>query len=401
MKLAAFIWAHLPDKGRFSIGVVLTFFEGLLAAVPALACGLALSRLAAGGSTAYDMIPYGAAIIVSTGLRAMLVRTAWITVFEAGGEAADRIRHRIVDQMCAVPLGVINRTTPARLATLIVEDGRWITDAATITLNRVASGTGTAAAIVLTIFALDWTTGLALILTALAALALVPATARLMTAMLLRRNRQLTEGARRVGEYAEGIAVYRSYRQTGSALATLRGAVDGLYDTVRSTLVSVTFLQQITSLALSCAVPLAVTAAAFFHHGTSDAAVLPTLIPALFLTLAARNALASLLMQASVPLRLGALAHDAIGAFLAHAPLSGDRREPCGDFDVEVRDATVRHDAVGPAALEAVDLRLPVRGMVALVGPSGAGKSTLAALMLRNIGPDCWMRCCRRMWEHT
>jgi ATP-binding cassette subfamily C protein len=39
-------------------------------------------------------------------------------------------------------------------------------------------------------------------------------------------------------------------------------------------------------------------------------------------------------------------------------------------------------------AVQGVDLKIPVRGMTAIVGPSGAGKSTLADLMMGLLAPD-------------
>jgi ATP-binding cassette subfamily C protein len=46
------------------------------------------------------------------------------------------------------------------------------------------------------------------------------------------------------------------------------------------------------------------------------------------------------------------------------------------------------YSATGRAALTDVDLRIPGRGITAIVGPSGAGKSTLADLLLGLLSPD-------------
>jgi thiol reductant ABC exporter CydC subunit len=59
------------------------------------------------------------------------------------------------------------------------------------------------------------------------------------------------------------------------------------------------------------------------------------------------------------------------------------RALPPGPFRIQLRDATVRYQPDGPAALDRVSLDLPPGQRVALVGANGAGKSTLAAVLMR------------------
>jgi ATP-binding cassette subfamily B protein len=384
MKLLRFIWSYLDAaRGQFIAGMSTTLIEGVATAVPAVAVGLGLARLARGNATPEDMMPYAAAIILALLARMIVIRFAWRWGFEAGNVATEAIRNQIVDHMRRAPLGILQRWSGAKLASLITEDGRWINEVAGFTLNRMIAGAATTLGLVIAIFFLNPVIGYAVIAAFAAGFVALPIIARLMKALLARRNASLTIATQRIGEYGDGIAVFRSFGQTGQALTQLRTAVDDLYKLMMSKMPVLVTLQQTSSalIGLSIGGAIALTAAVvLWRH---DIPAPASVVPALFLALAANNALIIGVMKPIILIGLANQAHAGMVKFLAEPTLSGESNAFGEPLDVRFEDVSFRYQADKPEALQGISLHAPQGCVTALVGPSGAGKSTIVALLLR------------------
>ncbi len=384
MRLLLFIWSYLgAARGRFVAGMAMTFIEGVATAIPALAVGLGLARLARGSATAEDIMPYAATIVIAVLVRIIVVRVAWRWGFEAGGVAAERIRNRLVDHMRRAPLGILQRWSVAKLASLITEDGRWINEVAGFTLYRVVAGAATTIGLVLTVLFLDPLVGCAVIAAYAAAFAVIPVIARFVKDLLARRNADLAVATQRIGEYSDGIAVFRSFGQTGRALVQLRRSVEELYRLMMAKVPAIVMLHQIGGALIGLSVGTAITliaAAVLWQHHAPPAA---SIIPALFLTLAANNALMVGVMRPIIILGLAKQARAGMVKFLAEPTLSGQSDDFGRSLDVRFDDVSFRYQPDKPEALREIDLKAPQGRVTALVGPSGAGKSTIVVLLLR------------------
>lgn len=104
----------------------------------------------------------------------------------------ETIRNRIVDTMRIVPLSALERWSAARLATLISEDGRWINEASTFTLNRLIGGLAAGFCLLLASAFFDLATALATFASFGAGLATYPLAGRILTPPIAARNAQIT-----------------------------------------------------------------------------------------------------------------------------------------------------------------------------------------------------------------
>lgn len=384
MTFVRFIWSYLgAARSRFLAGMAMTFLEGLAATMPALAVGLGLARLARGTATPQDMTPYAAAIVLAVLVRLITIRLAWRWGYEAGNAAMEEIRNGLVDHMRRTPLGILQRWSAAKLASLITDDGRWVNEVAGFTLNRMIAGAATTLCLVLAILILDPVIGCVLLGSFAAAFVAIPVVAKILNELTARRNANLAVASQRIGEYGEGIAVFRSFGQTGRALVQLRHAVDELYRLMMAKMPLLVALQQTSSAFIGLSIGAAIALTAATVHWRFDAPSAASVIPALFLALAANNALVIGVMKPIILLGLAMRGQSNMARFLAEPALSGQSGAFGQPLDIRFEHVSFRYQPDKTEAVRDVTLRAPQGRVTALVGPSGAGKSTLLALLLR------------------
>ncbi|KAA5602640.1 ABC transporter ATP-binding protein [Blastochloris sulfoviridis] len=385
MKLLSFIWAHLgAARGKFVLSLVATLVEGLAAAVPAAAVGLGLVRLAAGDATPSDLLPYAGAVVAAFVVRTLALRVAWSAGFQAGNTATETVRRRLIQHMRAVPLGVLVRWRPARLATLVGEDGRWINECSTFTLHRILAG-AVAGLVLFALAALFSPLVVAVMIgTLLVALVVHQPIVRVVARVLATRSRFITDLNHRIGEYGEGIAVFRMFLRKGEALAQFQDVVEGAYQLMRRNTPRLVAMQEANALLLSLGVPLALVAVALSGGGAGSP---PEAMVALFLAIAAQTAWTSAVIKQALIFRLGEQARCGMEAFFAEPVLTGSRRDFADTLDVRANQVSFAYGKDGRTAVEHVTFTA-LRGTVtAIVGPSGAGKSTVLALLARFYDP--------------
>lgn len=385
MMLSGFIWSALGnEKPKYVKGLISSGLEGVAMALPAVAVGLGLAKLAQGDASASDIWLYAMLIFAALPLRLLLIRGAWIWGFSAGSVAIERLRMDIIQHMRETPLGFLTRWSPARLAALMTEDCRWLGDAATFTLNRVFGGLAAAALLALGAIWLHPLTGLTFVVLTAAVFAVTPVVAKITKRLLSRRSLQMTEATSRIGEYSDGIAVFRAFGRGGHALGQLKDAVDELYEGMRRYTPHVVALQQVMTAPLAIAVPSAIIATALIFDESS----VTTLVPALFLALATREALMVGVLNPLLMIQLADEGRSNMERLLAEPVLSGDQTVLDLMTDIQFHDVSFSYAPAKPPALEGVSFTAKAGRVTALVGPSGAGKSTVAALLTRFFDPD-------------
>ena len=384
MKLLALLFAHLgPARAAFLRAMMLTFLEGLAAALPALAVALGLLRLQQGGADVMAILPYALAVPAAITLRMLLIRRAWADGFHAGNVVTETVRNRLLDRMRAVPIGALQRWSAARLATLFSEDGRWINEVSTFSLNRLFGGLAAGACLLACILVFDAVTALCVILAFGLGLLAMPVAGRVLKRLLSARNTEIAGLNQLIGEYGEGIAVFRSFCAGDSAFARLAGAARRMRRLMLDSTPQVVSLQGLAAFAMTLALPF--TLLAFAWRG--EAGLSLWLIPSFFLALAASQALAMAVLPQALVVMLGVQAEANISRFLAEPVLGGHVTEPARPLTLKLDGAHLRYGADKPAAVSDVRLTVEPGKTVAIVGPSGAGKSSLLALMLRFVDP--------------
>lgn len=384
MKLLALLHAHLgAARAAFTRALLLTFLEGLAAALPALAVALGLLRLQQGNADLAAMLPYALAVPAAVLLRMLLIRRAWANGFHAGNVVTETVRNRLLDRMRAVPIGALQRWSAARLATLFSEDGRWINEVSTFSLNRLFGGLAAGVCLLACVVVFDAVTALCVVLAFGLGLAAMPIAARVLKRLLSARNTEIAGLNQLIGEYGEGIAVFRSFCAGDSAFARLADAARRMRKLMLDSTPQVVSLQGLAAFSMTLALPFALLAFAW----RGEAGLSLWLVPAFFLALAASQALAMAVLPQALVVMLGIQAEANISRFLAEPALGGDITEPGRPLTLKLDGAHLRYGADKLAAVSNVNLTVEPGRTVAIVGPSGAGKSSLLALMLRFVDP--------------
>ncbi|AHB49683.1 ABC transporter [Hyphomicrobium nitrativorans NL23] len=385
MRLFAFIGSHLVGyRGRYLAGTAAVFLEGAMTAAPMIIAGLALVVLTRADATPADIWPYGAAIVLATLFRIVLVRVAWLNLFRGGGAVTLSVRERVAEHMRRVPLGILSRWTPARLANLLTDDARWIYEASTIAASLMLAGIVSGVALLIAAIAFNLPVGLA---AAGAAALSIPALAwagHLLRRMVRRRVADVAEGNQRIGEYAEGIAVFRSFGRTGAALETYRAAAADMRDTMIGGTPPLSAVSAAGRSVLDMGVPLALIAlAALLAYG--EGAVPKSAVPTILLVLASIGAFSAALAQGAL-IGTAERAARELDRFLAEPVLGGANalgRTQHLELAFESVSFGYGADETAVQTLADISFIVPPGTTTAIVGASGAGKSTIAALILR------------------
>lgn len=385
MKLMRFVWAYLPPyRERFMLAMALTALEGVLMSIPPLAVGLGLMQLARGNSDFADVAPFAALCFFAVLLRVVVIAQAWKKGFSAGNHASEKVRNRIVDHMRKVPLGLLTgRWSPARLATLITEDGRWINETSTMYLIRFVSGFFATLALVL---AAAWFEPVAAGAASVAigtGVALLVLIKPILERFILKRNEMVAEAALRIGEFADGVAVFRAFGSSGDAQKKFRRAVNDMHDVMMAEGPFLLILQQSGAVLIGFCGPLVIVALAMLHLNGVYSVDPLNAIPALFLTLAAATTFLVGVLRTFLPMELGSRAEINISAFLETPELPGTRRDLGSAREIEFEDVSFRYSEDKAAAVSDVSFTTRQGAVTSIVGPSGAGKTTLISLLLR------------------
>ncbi|MEM9726623.1 MAG: ABC transporter ATP-binding protein [Pseudomonadota bacterium] len=389
MKLLAFIWGYLPPhRARFILAQALSALEGLLVAMPAFAVALGLLRLAeaqAAGAAlgVMDMAPYAAAVVAAVAMRLAVIRVSWRQSSLAGNAAGEQVRNAVLDHLRLAPLGVLaGAWSSARLSTLITEDGRWITDAAAIFIGVLLAGVVTTLALIGFIAFYDGVAALTVIAAFAGSIVFMVLLGPVHKTFIRKRNASMTEATQRIGEYADGVAVFRAFGRTGAAKSAFKDAVDRLHDVTIGVAPALVPLHQGGAAVIAFAAPLAVTVLATLAIG-GRAVDTGLAISALILCLAAATAFSGGVLMPLLPLNPADRGRINVEEFLATPRLSGTATEFGPRFDIRFEGVGFRYAPDKPEAVSGVDLTVEHGTSTALVGPSGAGKSTLVALLMR------------------
>lgn len=390
MSYVSFCWSYLIKSGQkalFLRGLGMIIFDGLVLAMAPVCVGLAIAKLYEPGVEISDIWPYALLIALSFPLRLFAIRRGWTWGANAGAGASELFRNDIMQHMRRLPLATINRWTPAKVASLISEDGRWLNELMTFTGARVIGSTVAGLLFLAVIFLLNVTIGLSVVLVLFFAALAGALGMHFLRKLVAQRNAKLQKASAQIGEYTDGLAVFRSFGKTGSALDQLRLAVNGLYQVMISWLPGVVSLEVLAVAILSFIMPIAICILAwsFSSNGwlSDDALVVEAVVPALFLVIAIKQTLLIGMIKQLIPVRLGMQAHRNISQFLAEKPLEGEGTAFQSPLDIAFDQVSFSYGADQGRVLDGISFRAKAGQLTAIVGPSGAGKTTIAALLLR------------------
>lgn len=385
MSLLSLIWRSLAsDRPLFLIGIALTLVEGLLAAVPALAVAHIVAELTGAGLQVLDAIWIAALLAVAVALRLLL--SIWVrgTAFPLGVRAGTRLRLDLMKQLLRLPAQVRERWSPARVGLLLSDDAHWVGEAGRMTLFMLVAGVG--AGCLLLAYAVLRAPAVGVVVIAGLALGLLAFALgdSHVRAVVSRRSRAVTKAAAKVGEYAEGMAVFRTFGRAGAAQAHVATAIDQLRHEGRRSLVPFAVSLQIGRIVIDVSIMIALAVALLMldSGAAPDPAPMAGIAAAMMTAFVATELFVGALAGQLVRFRLASKAGDEIQRFLREPVEEETTRTRSSDrFDVNFERVGFSYPGSAVAALSDVSFAAPQGSVTALVGSSGAGKSTLLSLL--------------------
>ncbi|WP_280421341.1 ABC transporter ATP-binding protein [Nocardia carnea] len=296
-------------------------------------------------------------------------------------------RRLLAERLGRLPLGWFSRRRTGELAKVVGEDVSAVHPFIAHTPGELVSAFVVPLVSLIYLFTVDWRLTLITLIPVALALAVVPL---MMTPARLREQRAFDAAMGRIAdsvvEFVQGIAVVKTFGESGRAHRRFRTAADEFADIflrmVRGLAPLGATMQVATSPPFVLLVVLTGGAALIANGGMAPADLLPFLLLGLGLT-----APVAALGHGFDDMQTARRAVDRIGNVLAEPSLPQPARPvmPRG-HRVELREVRFGYDT-GHEVLRGIDLTLEPGTVTAIVGPSGSGKSTLVQLLPRFFDP--------------
>lgn len=375
-----------PHRHHLAGGIALRFAQALFAAIPVVALVWTIDQIRTQTLTASSVttavIVMVAATVIQYGLAVAANRFAWMTTFEAIGDA----RVRALEHVHQVPLGAVLQRGTGDVSSVLTTDYEAVS---TFAHNGMQQMFGAAALPVFVFAGLLVVDPAMAVATAASVLVAAPVfwwANRYFRANALIRGDRMAASAGRIVEYVQGIAVIRAFDRGGDRLGWYRDAVADIRAVNDRLAVRLVPVAMLVMGAVQLGVPLVVAAGAYrLFGGNLDAAAM---IAFLVLILRVYNPLLELASSVE-EVRLADAALERISRLLA-LPAQTYPDTPAaqpGEPSVELAGVTFGYQPDRPV-LHDVTFTVPAHTVTAIVGPSGAGKTTLLNLVARFWDPD-------------
>ena len=241
----------------------------------------------------------------------------------------------------------------------------------------------TAVASMTYLFALDWRMAIVVVIPFVAGLACYSRQMSGYGEKMRDYNRSLADVNGASIEFVQGIAVVKTFGQSGRAHARYRDATESFIDAFWNWVRQLLRISSLSDVMLSPLITLAVvTAAGVFFVGQGSLSIGDLLV---FLTLGMALTMPVLTLgYASNELSLASEAAKRIAKVLSTPPMPQPAHPAVPkDNRVRLRDVSFSYGDDDAVVLDHIDLTLEPGTMTAVVGPSGSGKTTLGRLLCR------------------
>jgi ABC-type multidrug transport system fused ATPase/permease subunit len=355
--------------------LALSIFDGVLQLVPLL-CFSAVIAAPGHGAAAWL-----AALVLSVPLLRLLVQgKAQLMGLPMIFRVFRRLRLRLLDKLCSVPLGIVKRYSGGELTKLVLEDTTELeTNLASSTAHFIVNCSITLLSLLMLIV-LNWQAGLAVTTVILLLHPLNTVAFRVLLPPLERLQQKELERAGELVAMLRGIRTIRLFSATGHSKVSVLPIIEDIY---RSSIKVIPFLAlniSVGNILLGMALPLVILICGVMTlngaggAGSTLASLL--LLPFLFeAVLIGRGHFGHIRVSAKIYERINAL------AMLEELP-QGVRTVPATPTETVFDRVTFSYDGRRDAVHD-ISFILPRRGLIALVGPSGSGKSTIGLLLAR------------------
>ncbi|ABL69526.1 ABC transporter ATP-binding protein [Paracoccus denitrificans] len=367
------------------LSAILSIFGTGLGLVPYLAAWRIAVAIQGAGIDAGELVYWTVLAVCALITKALLQAGATTLSHVAAYRILYQLRHRLVEKLARVPLGVLSGTTSGHLRKIVMEDVEQIEEGIAHAIPDLAAGLSVPILSGVLLLWVDWRMGIA-------AVAMFPLLlgVYLLTLRATRPHLAAYVGAisnlRSISvQYVRGIREIRTFLHTGTILEELHDALDRMARVGQSFALSSLTPMAILYAGLRANVLVLIPVGAFLY--LSDEISVTDLTLFLLLGLGINAPLLKVVFSAGNffwKLK-GASAQISTIFETEELPQPEYPQRPDG-YDISFQDVSLSMD--GNAILSRVSVTIPAGTTLALVGPSGAGKSTLARLLMRSRDPD-------------
>ncbi len=338
------------------------------------------------GPTPVDAWAWLAVLAVVWAGHAVCYRDSLMAGYRTGTGLSRTLHHALGDHVARLPLGWFTAARTGELAQLTGKGVQNIMGTPAHLLRPVVTAFVTPLVVVALMFVFDRRLALAALVTLPAIAWAYRWTGRLAAGADHANDAAATEAGGRVLEFAQTQPVLRAFRRTVDGHRMLDAALVAKRDAGRALLLRMVpgLVSFVLVLQLAFTVILLV-GCYLVLGGTLGAAELIALLVLAVRFLEPMAAAADL----GAAIRMAGNALSRVEAVLAVPPLPepAESGPAPGGSEVELVDVHFGYRP-GEPVLRGVSLRVPERGMTALVGPSGSGKTTITRLVARFFDVD-------------
>ncbi|MDF3284233.1 ABC transporter ATP-binding protein [Gordonia sp. N1V] len=302
------------------------------------------------------------------------------------------LRRRITAKLGRLPLGWFGTTSSGRVRQSVQNDVGELHYLVAHADVETTAAVATPLFALIYCFVLDWRLGLLAVAT-LPLYAIAYAwMVRDMTTQQATMNAALARISSTIVEFVTGVAVVKTFGQTGRAHRAFLRAADEFNDDFAGYVGPMLRIEALAAMMLSAPLILLVNLAGGYWFVDAGWVGAIDVLGATLIAMVLPSTLMAAMMAMHSRQGAAAAAGRIVGLLtLPELPIATEPAVPEGNR-IEIDDVHYSYPTEGPAsgtpALQGVSVTLEPGTLTALVGPSGSGKSTLATLIPRFVDPD-------------
>lgn len=381
-----------PVRGRIRLGQCLHVVASAATIVPFIGIVELGKTLLDDGPLDIGRV-WSIVVIVVVGLlaRALFGGAALSVTHYADVELQALLRRRIVDKLGRLPLGWFTSTTSGQVRKAVQHDVGEVHYLVAHADVETTAAVATPLFALIYCFVLDWRLGLVAIATLPLYAAAYAWMVRDMTAHQARMNASLAKISSTIVEFITGVAVVKTFGQTGRAHRAFIDAADEFNDDFAGYVRPMLRLEALASLMLSAPLILLVNLAGGYWFVRAGWVNPVDMLGSTLIAMVLPTTLMTAMM--AMQNRQGAAAAAGRIVDLLDQPELSVPSNPVvpSSNSVSISNVSYTYPGVrgsGTRALDDVSVTLEPSTLTALVGASGSGKSTLATLLPRFVDPD-------------
>ncbi len=364
---------------RLTRGLILSLFEGVLAAIPYLLAYAALHLAFSSNISSALLWAISIGLFACVVLRIVSARTAMPLVFSGAYALMAQARLRVADHLRKVPMGWFARQRDGDLAARLTSDLEVVEHVWSHFLGMFTASLASSSFLVLFLFWLDWRLTLIMLAGLPLALMALTRTHHLATQAGTRLARTNASVQSALLEYVRGIGVIRHFGRFNQAFSNLERTMDEHHTAMLAIELKPTpWLVAYGFLLEAGYISLILGGAWLASTGTLTLEILAAF---LVMALPVYRQLFDIGLS-TVLLRFAHRALLRVESILAE-PALAEPDLPCPPKQHDIAFENVSFSYDGTAVLDDVSCRISANALTAVIGASGSGKSTLLHLIAR------------------